>query len=249
MSLRTHINIERLHHAYLIEGDRQVVIDELVVILSEMGIVASGNPDFHLYQHDAFLLDDAHQLRSEQSMHAASGSQKIFIVTFNTMLSEAQNALLKTLEEPTDGTHFFFITRTGEILFPAVRSRMQIVSHQSPATSHQSEDGEKFICATIPERLKMVERYTKAKADEKGEAKEAARIFLESLETALYRRIPNSLSNDRDVGISEKNTSALENVILAKRYLSDRAPSLKLLLEHLALTVPVRKNATQPFVA
>ncbi len=233
MELSAYINTERLHHAYLIEGERQVVVDQLLALLASLGVIAAGNPDFHLYEHDAFLIEHAHTLRREQSMHAVSGSRKIFIVAFNTMLSEAQNALLKTLEEPTEGTHFFFVTRTEEILFPTVRSRMQIIKKQSSVASPQSSEknsAEEFLKATIPERLKMIEQFTKVKADEKGEAKEAARVFLESLEHALYVDLSN-----------QKDTAPLENVLTAKRYLSDRSPSVKLLLEHLALTTPPLK--------
>jgi erythromycin esterase-like protein len=215
-----------------LEGERSVILAELTLFLSDAGVAQRGNADFHLYEHDAFLIEHAHSLRAEQSMHGAEGARKIFVVAFNTMMSEAQNALLKTLEEPTAGTHFFFITRTGEILFPTVRSRMQVIRGKETGDRRQEEGnaGEKFLHAPLPERMKMIEHFTKAKTEEKPKAKEDARIFLESLERALYQETPKVT-----FGIAE----ALQNVITAKRYLSDRSPSLKLLLEHLALTVPV----------
>lgn len=232
MNLAMQITLEHLHHAYLLEGERGVILDELKQLLSDSGIIQKGNSDFHLYEHDAFLIEHAHSLRREQSMHGAEGARKIFIIAFNTMMSEAQNALLKTLEEPTAGTHFFFITRTGEILFPTVRSRMQVIrSTESEVRKEETGDtGEKFLNASLPERMKMIEHFTKAKTEEKPKAKEDARIFLESLERALHKETPRVT-----IGVAE----ALQNVITAKRYLSDRSPSLKLLLEHLALTVPV----------
>lgn len=235
MNLSEHINLEHLHHAYLLEGERGAVISELTLLLSDGGIDQKGNGDFHLYEHDAFLIEHAHSLRREQSMHGAEGARKIFIIAFNTMMSEAQNALLKTLEEPTAGTHFFFVTRTGEILFPTVRSRMQVIRSREAGSKEAGDRrqeagnrGEEFLRATLPERMKMIEHFTKAKTEEKPKAKEEARIFLESLERALYETPKVTF------GAAE----ALQNVITAKRYLSDRSPSLKLLLEHLALTIP-----------
>jgi hypothetical protein len=214
-----------------LEGERPVLIKELMLLLADAGIIQKGNADFHLYEHDTFLIEHAHGLRAEQSMHAAAGSPKIFIVAFNTMMSEAQNALLKTLEEPTAGTHFFFVTRTGEILFPTVRSRMQVIQGKETGDRRQEEGnaGEKFLHAPLPDRMKMIEHFTKAKTEEKPKVKEDARVFLESLERALYSVTPKAT-----FGVAE----ALQNVITAKRYLSDRSPSLKLLLEHLALTIP-----------
>jgi hypothetical protein len=232
MNLAEQITIEHLHHAYLLEGERGAILAELTLLLTEAGIVQKGNADFHLYEHDAFLIEHAHSLRAEQSMHGAAGARKIFIVAFNTMMSEAQNALLKTLEEPTAGTHFFFVTRTGEILFPTVRSRMQVIRSKEAGDRNQETGnaGEKFLKASLPERMKMIESLTKAKTEEKPKAKEDARIFLESLEHALYKATPK---------VTFPVAEALQNVLTAKRYLSDRSPSLKLLLEHLALTVPV----------
>jgi DNA polymerase III delta prime subunit len=240
MNLAEQINREHLHHAYLLEGERSIILTELRALLSDAGISQTGNVDFHSYEYDTFLIEHAHSLRVEQSMHGAAGAKKIFLVAFNTMMSEAQNALLKTLEEPTQGTHFFFITRTREILFPTVRSRMQVIRIQETGDRRQETGnaGEKFLSATLPERMKMIEHFTKAKTEEKPKAKEDARIFLESLERVLYEK---NLRGDtfQSQGVTSKIFSqALQDVLTAKRYLSDRSPSLKLLLEHLALTVP-----------
>ena len=229
MSLKAELNVAAPHHAYLIVGERGDIIPELKTMLEADGFAIKANADFHLYELDVFLIEHAHQLRREQAMHASAGARKIFVVAFNTIISEAQNALLKTLEEPTEGTKFFFITRNSEVLLPTVCSRMQIVRTEEHETHMQSTDpGAAFLAASIPERLKMIERYTKAKTDDKPRAKEEARVFLIALERATYAR-----------GEDARYRKALEDILTAKRYLSDRSPSVKLLLEHLALTIPV----------
>ncbi|MEK7118380.1 MAG: hypothetical protein AAB869_02110 [Patescibacteria group bacterium] len=50
--------------------------------------------------------------------------------------------------------------------------------------------------------------------------------------------MPSSLSTENELGIAQKKVTALEHVLFAERALSERSSSLKLLLEHLALTVP-----------
>ena len=228
-SLKAELNVAAPHHAYLIVGERGQVIPELKTMLEVDGFAIQANADFHLYELDVFLIEHAHQLRREQAMHASQGSRKIFVVAFNTIISEAQNALLKTLEEPTEGTKFFFITRNSEVLLPTVRSRMQVIHMQEEETNLGSKDlGVLFLAASIPERLKQIERYTKAKTDDKPRAKEEARVFLIALERATYAK-----------GEEARYRKALEDILTAKRFLSDRSPSVKLLLEHLALTVPV----------
>jgi DNA polymerase III delta prime subunit len=229
------IKKEHLHHAYVIESSREEGLATLRTLLKSFDISLKGNPDFHEYIFDNFLLDHAHTLRREQSMRGAGGAKKIFFVAFNTILHEAQNALLKTLEEPTEGTHFFFITRTSEVLLPTLRSRMQIIRSQPVTHSQESAEkniGKEFLAATVALRMKMIEPMTKAKADDKSDAKEAARTFLDSLECALYAEFRGVASPSPGLAHS------LEYILFAKRTLSERSPSVKLLLEHLALTVP-----------
>lgn len=253
MRLSERITEDHLHHAYVIESSKEEGLRAVRGLIEEFGIAIRGNPDFHEHVVDAFLLEHAELLRSEQSYFGAEGARKIFLVAFNTMLSEAQNALLKTLEEPTEGTHFFFVTETREHLLPTFLSRVQVIARQSLVPSPQSlvnNAGEKFLRATVSERMEMITPMTKAKDDDKPKAREDARAFLESLERAIYQKFSGSTrSGLKEVsprpdlvlqtGLSSTEAvSALENVILAKRHLSGRSPSLKLLLEHLALTAP-----------
>lgn len=224
------LQTKHLHHAYLVEGERAVLLPEILEYLVSEKLTEKNSPDLHVLEFDSFGIDDAHALRAEQSMHGVGGGKKFFIVAFNTMTSEAQNALLKTLEEPTEHTHFILITRNKETLIATVRSRVQLVHEKGKP--RESKIGEEFISADIPERLLRIEKFTKVKADEKSEAKDAARDFLAHLETALHARF---LADTR-------YAASLEDVITAKRYLSDRSPSVKMLLEHLALTIPFGKR-------
>ena len=222
------IDPTHLHHAYLIEGERSFVLTELTKFLFDAKVTSAASPDYHLFEFDVFLIEHAHEISQEQTMRGVEGNKKIFILAFNTMTSEAQNALLKTIEEPTEDTHFFFVTRTKETLIPTLRSRMQIMSAEGAPNKKEMKAGEAFLTASLPERLDIIAEYTKAKKDDKSEAKEEARVFLVSLEKALYAKLP------ADPSLAE----SLSDVITASKYLSDRAPSLKLLLEHLALSVP-----------
>src|SRR3989344_6312768 len=237
---------DRLHHAYVVEAQRDEGLVALRALIESFGVKTRGNPDFYDHVEDVFHLKHAQKVRTEQSFRGAEGARKIFVIVFNTVGHEAQDALLKTLEEPTEGTHFFFVTRTREHLLPTFLSRVKVIGRESSVISHQSLEenaGEEFLRATIAERMKMIEPMTKTKTDDKPKAKEDARLFLESLERALYEKLPKATLGIPKVafGIAEC-VSALENVILAKRHLSSRSPSLKLLLEHLALTVSQIEN-------
>lgn len=234
MSISPAITRERMHHAYLLESPTEEGVAYLRALLEGLGISARGNPDFHEYAFDVLLLEHAHHLRREQTFHSALGAPKVFVVAFKTIMREAQNALLKTIEEPTDGTHFFFVTQTRSHLLPTFLSRVQVLN-QSSDIGHQSVEGEgeKFLAASIPERLTMIEPITKAKDEDRPEAKEDARRLLESLERALTLRALDAAGAD-----GNPRAVALGEIISAKRHLAGRSPSPKLLLEHLALVVP-----------
>lgn len=243
MQLSEKIQRDHLHHAYVVESSLEEGTAALRELIEAFGIATRGNPDFHEYILDVFLLEHAHMLRQEQSFHGADGAKKIFIVAFNTIGHEAQNALLKTFEEPTEGAHFFFVTRTSSIFLPTLLSRVQVIRNQSVVsslprssaslTTRGQQSGEKFLTATISGRMKMIEPMVKAKSEEKSKAREETRLFLEFLERALYKN-----SDPRTALCNSKHVSALGHVLFAERALLERSPSLKLLLEHLALTVP-----------
>lgn len=226
MDLRPHIHEDRLSHAYIVESEREEGVAALRALFLSFNIVLSGNPDYHEYKVDTLLLEHAQELRREQGLRGADGAKKIFVLAFNSITNESQNALLKTLEEPTEHTHFFFVVRTSAMLLPTVLSRMQLVrAHGSLAAP--SLFATEFLAAGVAERMKMIERMTKAKTDDKPRAKEEARVFVGALEELLYPTL-----------IDTHDAHALADVIVARRELSGRAPSVKLLLEHLALTLP-----------
>ena len=57
------------------------------------------------------------------------GQVRICLITSaETMTAEAQNALLKSLEEPIPGNVFLITTENGEKILPTIRSRCQVLS-------------------------------------------------------------------------------------------------------------------------
>jgi DNA polymerase-3 subunit delta' len=60
----------------------------------------------------------------------------IFIPEAQTITGEAQNALLKLLEEPPQNTHFILTASSEQLLLPTIRSRLQSLAvHRPPRES------------------------------------------------------------------------------------------------------------------
>ncbi|HEY0908451.1 MAG TPA: hypothetical protein VGE35_03840 [Candidatus Paceibacterota bacterium] len=218
---------DTLHHAYFIEGDRALVLVDLESFLSDsFGIVRQGHPDVHYAEHQSFGIDEGRALQEMQSLRPVVGDKKIFIVALDAITSEAQNSLLKVFEEPTPGAHFFVISSSARILLPTLRSRMVVVIHPSAANKSQSVSGEasKFIKMSYKERLKFVAELIE------GKDKARAEDFLQALLGALSAGGGAGLST-----ASPKRAAAVREILTLATYLKDRAPSLKLILERVAL--------------
>jgi len=140
------IKSSRLHQAYIFSG-----IEGIGKRLAAMNIAKSlfcdrgsyfsdcecnnckmvdnnSYPDLYLFNKENLLIDNIREMITEISMTASIGSYKIIIIDDAELLSSTNqvvvaNALLKTLEEPTDDTIFFLITDRYDQILPTVRSR------------------------------------------------------------------------------------------------------------------------------
>ncbi|MDE1875150.1 MAG: type II toxin-antitoxin system PemK/MazF family toxin [Patescibacteria group bacterium] len=214
---------ENLHHAYFIEGERAAVLADIDAFMQDaFGIVRQGHPDVHFAEYESLGIDESRGLQDMQSMRPVQGDRKIFILAADSITSEAQNSLLKVFEEPTPGTHFFIVSSSERILLPTLRSRLVVLSHPSARKNDAQKSAEsearKFIPMSPKARLEfvahMIEEKDKAKAEE----------FLQAVIAELARG-----------GGAKKNAAALKELLALARYLKDRAPSVKLILERVAL--------------
>lgn len=85
-------------------------------------------------------IDDVREV--ERALHLTSGAlQKIaWIQEAERMGEEAQNAFLKTLEEPPPQSHLVLTTTAPEQLLPTIRSRCQIVSLCNNRCEYRDDD-------------------------------------------------------------------------------------------------------------
>jgi DNA polymerase III gamma/tau subunit len=211
-------NTGTLHHVYVIEGDREQNRPELFTFIEKtLKEPIQGNPDLWHGQFETFAIDDARALREHQSQKSFSDSRKLFVIEASQLTIEAQNALLKMFEEPTPNTHFFLLIYSKELLAPTVRSRVQIISAENTFEKQDMSQAKSFIQASSAERLKMVADIVEEKD------REAAIKLVDNLIHVLHGK--------------KSDPETLKNLLHCRGYLQDRSPSVKLLLEHLALTI------------
>lgn len=220
------------HHAYVVAGQKESLIPLFLdIFANKFGIAVNGNPDFSIIHFESLGIDEARKVKELQSMKSLGSSKRIFVISTNAITVQAQNAMLKMFEEPTENTHFFIIVPSTSFFINTLLSRMVVLENGLTSSCHSCEGGNPvlnskiFLKSTYPERLKMIEKFLKAFKDNK-EGKSAANNFFSEIEVMLAKDVKG-------------NKDALEKLLEIKKYVFDTSSSLKILLETLALILPI----------
>ena len=207
------------HHAYYVEGP-----------LAAFGAYKEHLQPFYAQEYEKFGIEEARELITAASLK--NYEHGVFLLGIASLTSEAQQAMLKLFEEPQQGTQFIVMVPHGTLL-PTLRSRMMEYPEKEKLTAGRLGSSQRdpqqvslFLKLSSKERSDFI---TKLLKDDEG-TKERVRDFINALEAELYARVGPTRSNTRQ---------ALEDIAMVRDYLRDRSPSLKMLLEHLAIGLPV----------
>jgi DNA polymerase III delta prime subunit len=213
------------HHAYCIPGNSSVCVEIKTILENIHNIPSQANPDFYEQAHQSFIIEDARSLKAlHDTRPIGHTGKKVFLISMTGITSEAQNALLKLLEEPADYAHFFIVIPSTHLLLPTVKSRLLIVGNSDIKTENEyAKDADAFRKMAVGKKLDYVKKLVDDISKEK-KPKQDAIEFLNALEDSLYSDTPRT-----------KNLQAFEAISTARKYIHDRAPSLKMLLDYVAL--------------
>lgn len=208
---------ENFHHANLIIGGEKI-LDKVFSFVEGLGVKTQGNENFILEKKDKFLINDARNIFEKHLKKTPKDELQVFVLSFNFITTEAQNALLKMFEEPRPRTHFFIIAPSKSLFLETILSRVNLIltsdiDHQSLARN--------FLKKNIGERIKFISDLTKKIKDEKA-VKQDAIDLLSSLEFQLEK---------------DRKFESLKSVIEARKYINLNGASVKILLENVALNV------------
>lgn len=118
-------------------------------------------------------IDDVKAMQQKLYLKPFRGNQKAVIIQDSHLLTiEAQNALLKVLEEPPENTLIILTAENGDALLPTVRSRVSIISLQNEQVTISPEEQSDLreIIKSLPQweagrALKLAEKLAKNKDD------------------------------------------------------------------------------------
>ncbi len=113
---------------------------------------------------------------------APRGYEHVGIIEHMELLTpEAQNALLKTLEEPPPHTYIIGTTHMPEALLPTVRSRMTIITVKNTIKKSDATSLLKLLQESAGQRLSTLEPFVATRDD--------AKIFVTALLDATHEEL------------------------------------------------------------
>ncbi len=124
------------------------------------------NPDIHVLSkegNEAIKIEDIHKLQSELMFKPFQEDFQIGIIyNAQNLTNEAQNALLKTLEDASSYTHFILSIDKERNILQTIRSRMSPVYPTQQTISNQDNVlVNEFLNLDFHEKLEWVEHITK----------------------------------------------------------------------------------------
>lgn len=213
------------HHAVAIVGDPLELLPAVEDCLNSLNI---GLADRWCEVFDNLHIDTSREIKNWQTTKPMAGETKYGVFGIGTANNEAQNTLLKVLEEPTVGVRFVLLINSTGILLPTVLSRLEVFNFEPKI--HESEKAKEFLSAEPVNRLALLEEMFDYKKDEQVRLKVIK--FLSECERVVQSQISAG-------GTPPAGFSVLSRAL---RQLSDRSAVPRLIMDHVATTLPIVRN-------
>lgn len=167
-------------------------------------------------------IDDARSLTLLSEQRPFEAKKRVFVIVTSDIALEAQNALLKLFEEPSLHAEFYVVVPKTAFLLPTLRSRLAVMEEEEGETEKNStnESFTTFASFSYADRLVQIAEKTKAKDLVWIEA------ILQGFEVATQSAV-----KDKEL--------MLKTVVLIRSYIGSKGASAKMLLEELALVLPL----------
>lgn len=204
----------------LISPSLETRVGEIEKILSSFGL-KNPHPDVLYFEADSKLgVAEAKKIRGFLSFkpYQAKG-RGVVLEDASSLTMEAQNGLLKTLEEPPESAVIILGARSDANFLPTILSRCQVVRLQATGNSEQekdySQDIQRLISSDISARFEYIEKL-------KGREE-----FLHSLVSFFRQQLPS-------------HADFLKELLEAEKWAAQNV-NIRGILEYLMLVMPATK--------
>lgn len=207
------------HHSYVyVNEDSTPLLELLQSNFSDLFIDNLNHPDLWIRNYTTFSIEDSRDLK-KFNQTKASLNNKIALISANSITAEAQQSLLKVLEEPYPGVMIFLVLPNINLLLPTIISRVEILEIENKSIV-KNKEALHFLSLSISERLLLLEEWRKKDVAEN-------RLWATGLLNGIEMYIKNNNINN-----------GLLSILNIKKYISDQSFSFRLAFLYLALALP-----------
>jgi hypothetical protein len=157
------------------------------------------------------------------SLQKVSGC-RFCIISCDRIDAQVQNRLLKTIEEPHEGTYVVLVIPSIDQLLPTILSRCQVVLGNTDQGVSRINVVD-FLKKSVVDRFAFIESWTKNKKDEDNVTKTEVLTFIELLEKKLWEQ-------------GNRNEQLFTDIRKMHEYASTRGSSHRIILDFLAMMCP-----------
>lgn len=235
------------HHAYFAAGERTAAVAAARAFAERELGESDASLDIVQFSFELFSVEDARRLISAATM-SGIGERKIIIASMTRVFHEAQNALLKIVEEPPEGTLIVLCVPSEGVFISTLRSRLLPIPLNAgalpPSVSAPESIGAQFLSASSAEREHIISKLLDQAKSDKDQVKQQARKdaieLIQGLTQAAHRRLRAA----KTASARESARRLLEDLSAFTPILYERFAPLKLIFEHLLLVIPAGLGAT-----
>ncbi len=229
------------HHAYCIYGEQEEAILQATNFIERTyNIITRANPDFEILRYDMFSISDVRIFTRRAALSPVTGNIKVYIIAAKRIYNEAQNALLKLLEEPPKGTIIILTVLHKANLLQTVQSRLlpipldTVINTQNVSSNEATESARVFLSEDSDVRITHIKKLF-ANGNKKTHIMCTDGVsFLDALELFVY----TAYQNASDPAMKKKLQQGLENIEIIRPYLYERSTQARVLFEHIAIVLP-----------
>lgn len=220
---------DNLYHSYIIEGNPDETPRMLRDFFEVRGDIEVNSQDLLYEVYDSLSIDDVIKIKEWHSTRPVAGGKKISIIGLKFMNREAEQALLKIVEEPQAGTHFFFIVPSSSVISETLLSRVHVVKVSANSIGQK---GQNFLSLKPAQRIDMISEFIEDNKENNGSGfmRFGAIELINELEKILHEKLKSD-KNNKDTQLS------LKELALMRKFLQTPGASVKMILEHIALVI------------
>jgi DNA polymerase III gamma/tau subunit len=222
-------------HAYLFIGDSEQTNTSIGVALEKEHVASYDRVTLIPADKASVGIKEARQFIHDLSLMPQSSTILAGIIPDGSLLTpEAQQALLKTIEEPPPHVQLYIGVVSESQLLETIVSRCQLI-HLTHDTAYISDDDvascmttiESLTQATLGERLKIIQSIGKTRDD--------AKRWIEYAIMCYRKRVK---MNDKNLTLRSQDIAILHELLSAKQLASNNVHPVQL-LEHIYLATTI----------